>query len=174
MKKFLMMAMVVSTLALAGCGDSPEDVMGAAAAEAFEENLCLNIVRSWPHRVYRRPSVVLAPLVEEGFVTQDEVKASHGGGSEFVYTLTSKGMKTSTEDGMFCYGKQKFVRLEGFTPPEDGLKPGQRFPVRVVVERVVTEDWANHPGLVSKVTKGEVSLPGVLSVKQDGTISVIK
>ena len=174
MKKFLMMAMLASTLALAGCGDSPEDTMSAAAADAFEENLCLNIVRSWPHKVYRRPSVVLEPLVKEGFVTEDEIPGQQGRGSEFMYTLTSKGMKTSTEDGLFCYGKQKFVRLEGFTPPEDGLKPGQRFPVKVVVERVVTEDWANHPGLVSKVTKGEMTLPGVLSVKQDGTISVLK
>ncbi len=174
MKKFMATAFLSASLLLAACGDSQASKIDEALAGEFNKNLCINDPRQFPHASPKKPREWLQPLVEAGLLDMEERPAPFGSSKQYIYTMTEKAMKQSTDDGYFCYGKQKFLRVEGLPEMKDGFQPGQQIPVKVVVEYEVTESWAKEEAIKNKIKTGEMPVSAVLTFKKDGTVSVFK
>jgi hypothetical protein len=176
MKKFLGMAGLSVALLLAGCGDSQASKIDEALAAKFDKNLCLTELKQFPYVARPVPREWLKPVVDAGLLHMEERDSPFKSVKEkqYVYTLTEKGLKASTEDGPLCWGKQSYVRTEGLVEPENGFQPGQQVAVKVVVKREVTESWAKEDVLKKKTQTGEMVYNAVLTFKDDGSVSVFK
>ena len=176
MKKFMGMAGLSVVLLLAACGDSQASKVDDALAAKFNKNLCFTELKQFPLYAPRTPRAWMQPLVDAGLLDMQERDAGLrvATDKEYVYTMTEKGLKASSEDGPLCWGKQTYDRTEGLAEPEDGFKPGQQVPVKVIVKREVTESWAKADALKSKTQTGEMTYNAVLTFKDDGSVSVFK
>lgn len=116
----------------------------------------------------------MQPLVDADLLDMEERLGKCRSSNQYIYTMTEKSLKYTTDEGHFCYGKQTYVRVDGLPEIEGGFKPGQKIPVKAVVKRKVTEDWAKVDVMNHKVNSGEMALPVVLTFKQDGSISVFR
>lgn len=174
MKKFVTMAFLSASLLLAACGDKAADKVDAALAEKFNTHLCMTEPKRFPHAVTGQPPAWLQPLVDAGLLHMEKRTGQYRSHTEYVYTMTEKALKYTTEQGFLCYGKQEYLRVEGLNEPEGGFKPGQQFPVKVVVNRTVKESWAKADALKSKIKSGEFTYPAVVMFRNDGTIHVLK
>ncbi|HEX2752745.1 MAG TPA: hypothetical protein VHP34_06505 [Alphaproteobacteria bacterium] len=174
MKKFMATAFLSVSLLLAACGNSEASKIDEALAAKFTKKLCINEPRQFPHASPKQPRAWLQPLVDAGLLDMEERPAPFGASKQYIYTMTEKAVKQSTDDGFFCYGQQKYLRVEGLPETKDGFQPGQQVPVKVVVQYDVTESWAKKDAIKNKIKTGEMTHPAVLTFKKDGTVSVFK
>ena len=163
-----------SSLILSACGDGQKSQIDEALAAKFDSNLCFKELKQFPYVARPKPRDWLQPMVDDGLLDMEERKSKTNSASEYIYTMTEKALKYSTNEGHFCYGTQRYEDVEGLPDTDDGFKPGMQIPVKVIVNREITADWAEADVLKNKVQTGEFILPAVLIFKQDGSISVFK
>jgi len=174
MKKIMATAFLSASLLLAACGDKAADKVEAALADKFNTNLCLEGLQHFPHASPHRPRGWLQPLVDDGLLVMEERVSPQSGAKEYLYTMTKKAQKYTTEQGFFCYGKQEYVRVEGLNEPKGGFQPGQKIPVKVVVNWKVEANWAKADAIKGNIQNGEFAYPAVVMFKNDGTVNVLK